>query len=94
MILALSLSILVPIIFSTKHFLIRRFSGTYNGNELPVDSVLLENATLTVFSFIYGFEIGYNDPMRILYGSIGGCFMSIGKIYIAKAVAFGQAGPS
>lgn len=94
MYLALGLAVIVPILFSIKHFLIRMYSKTYPALDLSVDSSLLETLTLTVVSFIYGFDIGFTDVGKFCIGSLGGLFVVIAKVSIAQAVAIGLAGPS
>jgi drug/metabolite transporter (DMT)-like permease len=51
---ALGLAMLVPFHFSLKHFLIRKYKGSYNYNFLPIDSGILETAACSVFAVMYG----------------------------------------
>jgi hypothetical protein len=90
---ALSLAILVPFHFSFKHFLIRKYKGSYNHNFLPVDSSILEMGACTVFTFVYAYNNGLEFDKLIL-GTFAGLGLVFGRIFIALAVAEGQAGPS
>ena len=91
---ALGLAMLVPIGFSFKHFLIRKFKGSYDYHDLPLDSCILESLSFIPLTVIYGTEIGYNSVPKFLFGSLAGILQAGGKIFIALAIAEGLAGPT
>lgn len=57
--ISLGLAFGVPIGFSIKHFVTRKFKGTYDPMFLAVDSAILESATCCIFSIIYQVQTGF-----------------------------------
>ena len=91
---ALALAMAVPFHFSFKHFLIRKYKGTYDHNFIGVDSGILETTACSVFAIIYGLEVGFDDFPKFMLGSLSGILLVLGRVFIAFAVAEGQAGPA
>jgi len=89
----LGLAMLVPVGYSLKHFLVRRFQKSYNYYYLPIDSSIFENLTLVVFFGIYlqDNEVSTGD---FFLGGLAGSLMVIGRIFIAVGIAEGVAGPA
>ena len=89
--LGLGIGMIVPMQFSMKHYLIRRYKGSYSYKELPIDSAILEEVTLSLLMIWYdgGYSLTY-----VITGSIAGSFRVIANILIAHAVAEGMGGPS
>lgn len=50
---SLGLAMLVPMGFSLKHFLIRKYKGSYDYKMLPIDSGILETLSCSVFTIYY-----------------------------------------
>ena len=69
---ALGLALLVPVGFSFKHFLIRKFKGSYDYHDMPVDSGILEALSFIPLTIFYGSEIGYDSVPKFLFGSLAG----------------------
>ena len=84
----------VPIGFSTKHYLIRKYKGSYDSNHLPLDSAILESISCAVFIPFYIAEKGMFTPYSFMIGSIGGLLMVAGRILVAMSVAEGYGGPA
>ena len=61
---------------------------------MPIDSAIIETSISTGFTVYYYFEIGFDDPMRFLYGNLAGFLLVLGRIFVALAVAEGLAGPA
>jgi len=74
-----------------KHYLVRKYKGSYDHRHLCVDSGILESLTFTLLMIWY--EGGYSWPY-IISGSIAGCLMVLAKILVAHAVAEGMGGPA
>ena len=86
---------MVPINFSFKHFLIRKFKGTYKSFDLSLDSNIFENLSFTVMTFIFLDRMeGENELQNWIVGSIAGFAYSLGRIAIAMAVSEGYGGPA
>mmetsp|Transcript_9665 Transcript_9665/g.14711 ORF Transcript_9665/g.14711 Transcript_9665/m.14711 type:complete len:260 (+) Transcript_9665:283-1062(+) len=90
---ALGLAFLVPIGFSYKHYVTRRYSDTYNYYDLGLDSGILENLTFSVFS-IYLLRTEGFSLSQLFYGGASGLLLALGKVFIAVAVVEGMAGPA
>lgn len=56
--IAIGLSIIVPVLFSTKHFFTRKFAGSYEVEHMGVDSAILESGTCVVVFIIYCVNYG------------------------------------
>lgn len=91
---ALILAFFVPMGFSMKHYLIRKYKGSYDSNHLPLDSAILESISCAIFIPFYLSEKGPYTLDSFLLGSIGGCLMVAGRILVAMAVAEGFGGPA
>lgn len=50
---ALACAIMVPVNFSFKHFLIRKYKGSYKTFDLAFDSNILENLTFSILTVVY-----------------------------------------
>lgn len=91
---ALGLSFFVPVNFTIKHFLIKKFKGSYDYYHLPLDSLIIESIVFIFFiiphSYFYEFEV----EKMLTFGAICGCLMGSGRVFIAYAVAEGQGGPA
>lgn len=69
----LGLALIVPVNFSFKHFLIRKYKGSYD-NFIAFDSAIIEQIVISVFIFIYMSEKGsFYTKEQIIFGSISGC---------------------
>ena len=92
----LLLALVVPIGFSFKHFLIRKFKGSYDYIYLPLDSGILEtfSCSLMIFWFMEDGQFDKFEPKKLLLGGLSGTFLLGGKVFIAYAIAGGQAGPA
>ena len=79
----------VPVNFTIKHFLIKKYKGTYDYYHLPIDSLIIESAVFSFFiipnSYLYEFSV----ENMLTFGSISGCLMGAGRVFIAYAVAEG-----
>mmetsp|Transcript_11641 Transcript_11641/g.19669 ORF Transcript_11641/g.19669 Transcript_11641/m.19669 type:complete len:130 (+) Transcript_11641:701-1090(+) len=90
---ALGLAFLVPIGFTFKHFVIRKYQKSYNCYYLPVDSAILESLTCSFFLIFYLDENAITTE-QIVLGGLSGCLMVLGRIFIAVGIAEGVAGPA
>ena len=84
----LGLSMIVPVGFSFKHFLIRLYKGSYNYVYLPIDSAILESFTMSIL-LIWVLKEGPIEWDKIWFGGLAGIFITLGKMFIAYAVASG-----
>jgi hypothetical protein len=92
---ALACAMMVPVNFSFKHFLIRKFKGTYNSFDLSFDSNVAENLTFVIMTFIFLDRMeGENEVQNWIVGSIAGFVYSVARIGIAMAVSEGYGGPA
>lgn len=91
---ALLCAFMVPVGFSFKHYLIRKFKGTYDSNHLPLDSAILESLSCAIFIPFYIAEKGPYTLDAFLLGSLSGCLMVAGRVLVAMAVAEGFGGPA
>ena len=85
--------------FTLKHFLIRKYRGSYKPFDLSFDAAILENLSFVVFAVIYQFQEGISfdtsaEINKWLAGSISGFFYTVTRIGTAIAVAEGPAGPA
>jgi len=84
----------VPIGFSMKHYLIRKYKGSYDSNHLPFDSAILECISCAVFVPFYLSEKGGYTFESFALGSVAGILMVAGRIFVAMSVAEGFGGPA
>lgn len=101
---ALGLGSLVPVGYTLKHYMVRKYKGTYNYNVLPVDSAIFESfiCSLAIPFFFTGdvylkakeTNPDYTTEWYLLLGGISGCLMVLGRIYIAIGIGEGVAGPA
>lgn len=78
----LALSVIVPVGFSFKHFLIRLYKGSYNHVYLPIDSAILESFSMSIL-LIWVLQEGPIEWNKIWFGGLSGIFITLGKIFIA-----------
>jgi len=57
---SLGLALLVPVGFSLKHFLIRKYKGSYDYKWLPLDSGILETLSCSFFTLYYYREYSFD----------------------------------
>uniref|UniRef100_A0A7S3CMZ1 EamA domain-containing protein n=1 Tax=Strombidium rassoulzadegani TaxID=1082188 RepID=A0A7S3CMZ1_9SPIT len=91
--LSLGLAFLVPIGFTYKHFVIRKYLDSYNYYYLAIDCAILESITCSLFLILYMRE-NQLEMDQILMGSLSGWLMVLGRIFIAVGIAEGVAGPA
>lgn len=88
------------ILMSTRHFFIRKYSGTYAALPLGIDSSIVQTAVFSIFSLvIVGTENTPISPTTGLpfrwnwkdfaIGVVGGVIMDFGKVAMGEAVNFG-----
>jgi hypothetical protein len=91
---ALICGFFVPIGFSFKHYLIRKYKGSYDSNYLPFDSAILESISCAIFIPFYIAEKGMYSLDSFALGSVAGCLMVAGRVLVAMSVAEGFGGPA
>ena len=85
----LGLALIVPVNFSFKHFLIKKYKAGYD-YLLAFDSAILENVACTIFIFFYVRETGgFYSQNKVIFGSLSGLLQTAGRIFIALAVSEG-----
>ena len=92
--ISLGLAFLVPIGFTLKHYVIRKYKGSYNYNFLPVDSGIIESFTCLVFFIIWLARGEQVTSEQFWMGGLSGTFIMLGRILIAMGVAEGLGGPA
>ena len=89
---SLGFAILVPIGFSLKHYMIRKFKGGYRPIDLVMDSSMLENF-LFCFMSIYQLTNGGMESKDLLLGGASGVLRNLGNQFMGMGIAYGQGGP-
>lgn len=89
---SLGLAVIVPINFSIKHFLIRKYKC--DSKNLSIDSAILESLTYCIFVAPYINQNGFWSLKMLLLGSLAGCLLIAGRILIEMAVSEGLGGPA
>ena len=80
---------------TTKHLFIKNFKKSYSGVDLGIDSTIFELLIFTFFLIpLVQREDFQPDTGEIIIGSVAGCLMSLGRIFISVAVAEGLAAPA
>lgn len=69
---SLALALGVPIGFTLKHFLIKKYKGSYEYWFLPLDSGILENLFCSGFSIYHATHTGFTAK-QLWLGAITGC---------------------
>ena len=92
-VLALVVGMGGPIVISTQHYIIRKFSATYTGLDQAIDASPIQNL---VFCF---FLIPLSDKMEItfkdlLVGTASEALMETARILLSFGVEKGLAGPA
>ena len=92
-VLALVVGMGGPIIISTQHYIIRKFSATYTGLDQAIDASPIQNL---IFCF---FLIPLSDKMEItfkdlLVGTASEALMETARILLSFGVEKGLAGPA
>lgn len=93
--IALGIGFLVPIGYSTKHYMIRKYSGGYHPFDLTVDSSMLE-ASLNCGFTVYWYLTKGADTMTwelIGWGSLSGFLIHCANNLMACGVVNGYGGP-
>ena len=90
---ALGLGFLVPIGFSLKHFCIRKFKGSYDSWNMPLDSGILEMITCCILTIFYQAKVGFTVK-DFFIGGISGLLQLNGRIFMALGVSEGLGGPA
>lgn len=90
---ALGLAFLVPIGFSLKHFCIRKYKGSYDSLNLPLDSGIFEMLFCCIFSVYYQIQVGFTARDFFL-GGVSGVLQLNGRIFMALGVSEGLGGPA
>lgn len=89
---SLGFAILVPIGFSLKHLMIRKFKAGYRPIDLVMDSSILENIC---FCFVSIYELVNNgmNGKDVLLGGASGVLRNLGNQFMGIGIAYGQGGP-
>lgn len=90
---SLGFAILVPIGFSLKHFMTRKYKGTYRTIDLAIDSCILEALIVCILTIIKATDTGFTVS-ELMLGGLVGFLQKCGYIFIAFGVAYGQGGPA
>ena len=91
--IALGLAFGVPVGFSIKHYVTRKYKGSYQPMFVAVDSGILESITCCVLAIIHEVQTGFSLKQMFL-GGLAGTLMMTGRITMAVSVASGQGGPA
>lgn len=89
---SLGFAILVPIGFSLKHIMIRKFKAGYRPIDLVMDSSILENLCFCMVS-IYQLNNGGMETKDVLLGGASGVLRNFGNQFMGVGIAYGQGGP-
>ena len=92
-VLALVVGMGGPIIISTQHYIIRKFSATYTGLDQAIDAAPIQNLIFCIFL------IPLSDKMEIklkdlLVGTASEALMETARILLSYGVEKGLAGPA
>ena len=80
---------------TTKYLFIKNFKNSYSGVNLGIDSTIFEYMIFTFFLIpLMQREDFQPDTREIIIGSLAGCLMASGRIFISMAVSLGLAAPA
>lgn len=86
-----------PLALSCKHIIIRFFKKGYNTWDMALDGLIFEYllyAILALYTFVLSNIESQFSFYNLMIGFFASCFLIVGKISIAMAVANGIAGPA
>lgn len=103
--LALLCGVISAILMSTRHFFIRKYSGTYSAWALGIDTSIIQNAFFCILSVILATNeenpisprtgVAFEWSLRVfIIGTLSGVVMDFGKTFMGESVVYGMAGPA
>lgn len=108
--LSILCGVISAFLMSTRHFFIRKYSGSYSAWAMGVDTSILQNAFFCILTVIL-VKNADSDPnsnpitpetglpfefnlKALSIGMLSGVVMDCGKTFMGEAVVYGMAGPA
>ena len=83
---------LVPVLFTFKGYVIRKYCNNYKALDLGIDALIIEQLGLTILYGVYIDTHGFSWR-QFLYGQLVSIFFLVGKITMVMAFSTGPGGP-
>ena len=92
-ILAVLCGLTGAILMSTRHFFIRLYKANYSGVDMGIDGSIVEFFLFIFLLFPLSSEMNV-EWRDIAIGSVAGCLICLGRVFISIGVSVGLAGPA